>query len=172
MRDLARQRKTPLHLDSPSKARRKPRVKHGHEKPVARRPGETPAPKAAVLGLRDPAAPRTLAHASREAHGAHEDHDNDDRVNVYANKLDGVDGLGVRNARTGKIEIAKRGTAAADPAAHQMADYDDEREDAIERSKVLHPERWGEADNVVSAMNRIAEHMHDGTHSNNKPGRR
>ena len=91
------------------------------------------------------------------------------RMNVYAGtndeaELNSLDGLGVRDAHTGQVEIAQRGTQAAALAGQQMADYDDNLSDAVERSKVLHPERWGKEANELSAFNGIAEKMHEGTH--------
>jgi len=93
---------------------------------------------------------------------------NSGRANQYAgmreNKLDAVDGIGVRDPYTGQVSIAQRGTQAAERAGQQMADYDDNLVDAVEASKVLHPERWGKEANELSAFNAIAERMRERAH--------
>ncbi len=91
------------------------------------------------------------------------------RMNIYAGTekdgtLDAVDGIGARNPYTGQVEIAQRGTRQADLGAQQMADYDDNLSDAVERSKVLHPERWGMEANDLSVFNGVAEKMYERTH--------
>ena len=88
---------------------------------------------------------------------------NFNRANEYAgtrdSKLDAVDGVGVRDPYTGQVAIAQRGTQAAFRGGQQMADYDDELVDAVETSKILHPERWGKEANELSAFNAVAEQI-------------
>jgi hypothetical protein len=85
------------------------------------------------------------------------------RTEQYAgassNGLDAVDGIGARDPYTGQVAITQRGTPDAIRAGKQMADYDDNLVDAVETSKVLHPERWGKEANELSAFNAIAEQM-------------
>ena len=85
---------------------------------------------------------------------------NNDRATSYATANDGI---GVRNPYTGQVEIAPSGSLAALTGGRQMANYDDSLSDAVEESKLLHPERWGEAENEVSAFNKVAEEMRQGT---------
>jgi hypothetical protein len=85
---------------------------------------------------------------------------NNDRAQSYATANDGI---GVRNPYTGQVEIAPRGSLAALNGGRQMANYDDDLTDAVDQSKVLHPERWGEAENELSAFNKVAEQMQQGT---------
>ena len=54
----------------------------------------------------------------------------------------GITGLGYYDEQN-QLHTAQKGTAAAQRAAEQLADYDDGAEEAIERSKKEHPERWG-----------------------------
>ncbi|MFT3696586.1 MAG: hypothetical protein QM831_25830 [Kofleriaceae bacterium] len=79
------------------------------------------------------------------------------RAAVYAGAigkgdLDATDGIGYRDPNSGKVEIVERDSFKALDAGKQMANYDDEREDAITASQVLHPERWGLPQNAYSMM--------------------
>lgn len=87
---------------------------------------------------------------------------NDKRAAVYAGTFGGedmgaTDGIGYHNPETGNVEIVHRGSMKALEAGKQMSNYDDEREDAITASHVLHPERWGEAPNAYSMVWQLGE---------------
>ncbi len=70
----------------------------------------------------------------------------------------------MRDPRTGKVTDNEAGSDAARVGAQQLADYEDEGDAAIERQKLLHPERWGEVPNSVSMFNNAANQMYAGTH--------
>lgn len=84
-----------------------------------------------------------------------------DRADQYA-LMD--TGFAVRDPITGQVKLSHPGTEAARVGAKQMADYDDQAIDAVDRSKLLHPERWGQAPNELSTINNACEQMYAATH--------
>ncbi len=74
-------------------------------------------------------------------------------------------GYAVRDPLTGQVTLPEPGTNAWQVGAKQYADHDDEQMNAVERAKLLHPERWGESPNSVSMFNHAAEQMYAATHT-------
>ncbi len=74
------------------------------------------------------------------------------------------DGIAIRDPRTNQVTMTDAGSDASRLGAQQLADYDDKKEDAVDRSKLLHPRQWGLDPNAVSVFNDQSDKIYAATH--------